>query len=330
MLLYYVKLKITKEIRDEEDVKCIVISQDIFDYSISQMIIEKKVEVIINCTDNIYNSSSFTMMKNKKIKFIFLSSKSFELFKNSGTVNIMNNYVEFKGIIFPCIEPVIKSSQMLLNSFIDNTIKYLPKEKNINEKMSITGNKINIKDYVVIISRGNYSKADIKKIKNLIRHYHPSIIAVDGGFDTAEKLKIKTDAVIGDMDSIKKKSLEKSKNIIFHCYMDGSCPAADKMPLSGKNIAYICCMGTSEDAAVLYSIKSGAKKIFTLGYHTTASDFIEKGSKGMSGYLMLRMLYGDKIVEIKGNEESKMNIDYLLYICIMLLYIITVGFLRQL
>ena len=328
MLLYYEKFKVTKEIKDTEDIKCIVISQDIFDYNVSQMIIEKKVQVVINCTNDIYNSDSFSMMKNKKIKFIFLSSGSFELFKNSGTINIMNNYIESCGIIFPYIEPKIKSSQILLNSFIDNTIKYLAKEKNINEKVNITGSKIKIKDYVVIISRGKYSKADIKKIKKIIRLYHPSIIAVDGGFDTAESLKIKTDAVIGDMDSIKRKSFEKNKNVILHCYMDGSCPAADKISKEDKNITYICCMGTSEDAAVLYSIKSGAKKIFTLGYHTTANDFIEKGSMGMSGYLMLRMLYGDKIVDVKGNAEGRMDINYLLYICIMLLYILTVGFLK--
>lgn len=328
MLLYYEKYKVTKEIKDTEKIKCIVISQNIFDYSISQMIIEKKIEVVVNCADEIYNSDSFLIMKNRKIKFIFLSRGSFELFKNSGTINIMNNYVECNGIIFPYIEPVIKSSQILLNDFIDNTIKYLSKEKNINEKVSITGSSIKIKDYVVIISRGSYSKADIKKIKNIIRLYHPSIIAVDGGFDIAENLKIKTNAVIGDMDSIKRKSYEKNKNIILHCYMDGRCPASDKISKAGKNIAYICCMGTSEDAAVLYSIKSGAKKIFTLGYHTAPNDFIEKGSMGMSGYLMLRMLYADKIVDVKGNLENKADINYLLYVCIMLLYILTVGFLK--
>lgn len=322
MFYDFVKLPISKELKDIKNKKCIIISQQIIDYSSAYMFMNKNVRFIINCTDDIYETEALRLLKRKKINVLFLPEYIFQEIGSSGKIYINNSCIIYNHKIYSYSIPGIISPKSFIDGFVENTLAYMQQEIHDIKKVKVTGIYTKPGAYALIISRGYYTYKDVIYAKNVIKRYKPTVIAVDGGADSAINYGIFPDVVIGDMDSISKNAVKMCSNFIVHCYKDGRCPGKNKIPEDlNKNVGYIYCTGTSEDAALHYCITGGVSKIYTLGYHTTSLDFIEKGRKGMSSSILIRMYYGHMITDIKDSIKGD-RVSYFPAAAAVILFII--------
>lgn len=328
MFYNYRKLSITKELKNYTGVDCIIINQNIIDFAITEMILDKKVKIIINCVDYIYQTKSCELISKNSIEILYLEAKYFKKFDNYGIVSITNHEVYYNKRCFNLFTPENRAIDSLIEGFVWNTIEYINREKELINNIEISGRTKNIKPVAIIISRGEYGKEDIRYLKKIVKEENPSIICVDGGCDIALKYKLSPDIVIGDMDSISRNTIQMTDNFVIHKYLNGICPGFIRIP-GNKNIGFIKCFGTSEDAAILYCIKEGSSKIYTLGFHINALDYIEKGRKGMASSLLIRLYYGHIITDIRGVVSASNRMVYLVPSAVILL-IILFGFFTKL
>lgn len=189
-----------------------------------------------------------------------------------------------------------------LSDFIDNTLKYAQKEKDfvihplkIPQLSTVMDNK-----HVVVVVRGSGYKNDLQALKDYIEDYRPVLIGVDGGADALMEYGHIPDLIVGDMDSVSDEALMLGKEIIVHAYPDGRAPGMTRIQALGLKAEKIPSYGTSEDVAMLLAYEQKAELIVTLGTHTHMIDFLEKGRKGMSSTILVRMKIGSKLVDAKG------------------------------
>lgn len=322
MFYQYKKFVVTKDLRNSKESLCIVISQKIIDGCTADVIMRKKVKIVINCTDFVMETDALKTLMDKGIKIYFLISNAFSDFKSSGLVFITESSIYIDGGSFDTIQPSFLNLEDYLEDFIENTVNYMDNEKELVHSITLKGDFLKPKDSVLIISRNTFNKSEFKAAKNIIKNYSPTVICVDGGADICLIQGIKPNIVIGDMDSITNFGITKCDNFILHSYLDGSCPGKEKIP-NFKKKGYISCFGTSEDAAILYCVKNDVKKIFTLGFKTNARDYIEKGRKGMASSMLIRMYYGHLIHDIENSIEfiGYRKMEYIvLFFLISLIY----------
>lgn len=325
MFYRFVKLYRTKDIRDIENPRYIIISQEKMDFPIIDMIINKGVRIIINCVDKIYEVNCLDYIYKNNIKLYFLPKKLFSCFDNNVELFLDSKGFIYNNKIIKYSEPEKVSGTDFIDDFINNTIELLQREKDLLNRIRVSGVVKIPNDEILIISRGFYSEKDIIKAKRLIRKCNPTIIGVDGGSDIALKFGIVPHIVIGDMDSISLKTINRCLYFVVHCYLDGDCPGKVKVP-KDKRTGYIKCFGTSEDAALLYSIHYGAKRIYTLGYHNISYDFLEKGRRGMSSSLLIKLKYGNLIKNISEVDIGTEGLAALLVEGILLLLCLSLYF----
>jgi len=189
-----------------------------------------------------------------------------------------------------------------LSDFIDNTLTYAQREKdfvihplNTPPLRTIMNNK-----HVVVVVRGSGYKNDLQALKDYIEDYKPILIGVDGGADALMEYGHIPDLIVGDMDSVSDEALMLGQEIIVHAYPDGSAPGMKRIQSLGLEAEKILSHGTSEDVAMLLAYEQKAELIVTLGTHTHMIDFLEKGRKGMSSTILVRMKIGSKLVDAKG------------------------------
>lgn len=329
MLYNYRKFSVTKELKNYSKIDCIIICQNIIDFAAVEMIVDKGIKKIINCVDFIYGTKSYEEINKRGIELFFLPFKCFNAFNDYGMVDIDRKGIKYNGDYLLFSIPEVKSIDLLIENFALNTIEYMKMENKLIKCIEITGESKNIRPVSIIISRGEYGKEDIKYIKKIIREENPSVICVDGGSDIAIKYKIKPDMVIGDMDSISSNTLQLCDSFIIHKYLNGICPGLKRIP-EYKRIGFIKCFGTSEDAAILYCIRKGASKIYTLGFHVNTLDYIEKGRKGMASSLLIRLYYGHNIIDIKRLTTSSNKILYFVSSAALILIILYFSFIQNL
>lgn len=325
MFYNYRKLCITKELKNYTKIDCIIINQNILDFATAEMIIEKGIKKVINCVDYVYITNNNELMANNSIDILYLPAMTFTEFDSFGIVDIGRSSVSYnkKNLIFST--PEKKPIESLIKGFVWNTIEYMEREKELINSIEISGHTRDINDVCIIISRGEYGKEDIRYARKIIKEENASIICVDGGCDTALNYRLLPDIIVGDMDSISRKAIELCDNFIIHSYLNGFCPGLKRIPES-KRIGLIKCFGTSEDAAILYCIEKGSSRIYTLGFHTSAPDNMEKGRKGMSSTLLIRLYYGHIIKDIKQQPASGSKMLYLVSSAAVILIILYFSF----
>jgi uncharacterized membrane-anchored protein len=57
--------------------------------------------------------------------------------------------------------------------------------------------------------------------------------------------------------------------------------------------------GTSEDIALLLAYDKGASSIILIGGHSSMTDFLERGRKGMGSTLITRLKIEDRLIDYK-------------------------------
>ncbi len=189
-----------------------------------------------------------------------------------------------------------------LNDFIDNTLKYAQKEKDfVIHPLDVPPLRTMMQNkHVVVVVRGSGYKNDLQALKDYIEDYQPVLIGVDGGADALMKYGHIPDLIVGDMDSVSDEALRHGKEIVVHAYPDGRAPGMTRVQALNLRAERIPSYGTSEDVAMLLAYEQNAELIVTLGTHTHMIDFLEKGRKGMSSTILVRMKIGSKLVDAKG------------------------------
>ena len=197
----------------------------------------------------------------------------------------------------------------VLHDFIDNTLDYAEKEKDIILSpvdmppvgISMTGR------HVLVVTRGKNYKEDLKAIRSYIDEVNPVRIGVDGGADALLEFGCEPDIIVGDMDSVSDSALRKCREIIVHAYPDGRAPGMERIQKMGLLAKVFPYPGTSEDVALILAYENKAELIVTVGSHTNMIDFLEKGRRGMASTFLVRMKVGYKVIDAKGVSELYKN-----------------------
>lgn len=194
-----------------------------------------------------------------------------------------------------------------LSGFINNTLDYAEKEKdlilNFNDYPELN-TSINGRNVIVVV-RSAESREALLSIKSFININNPILIGVDGGADTIVSCGLTPDILIGDMDSVSDLGIFRSREIILHAYINGSCPCLKR--ITSLNIKYklLPMIGTSEDVALLLAYDKGASNITLIGGHNSMIDFLERGRKGMGSTLITRLKIEDRLIDYR--HISKLN-----------------------
>ncbi|HHT65816.1 MAG: putative cytokinetic ring protein SteA [Caldicoprobacterales bacterium] len=207
------------------------------------------------------------------------------------------------------MEKASENIRDVLHSFIENTLDYAGKEKDIilsPIQLPIINVDVNAR-HVLVVVRGKNYKDDLKAIRSYIAETKPVMIGVDGGADAILEFGWKPDIIIGDMDSVSNRALTKCNQIIVHAYPDGRAPGMERireLKLDAEVFAY---PGTSEDAALILAYEQKAELIVAVGSHTNMIDFLEKGRSGMASTFLVRLKVGYKVIDAKGVSELYRN-----------------------
>ncbi len=221
------------------------------------------------------------------------------------------------------IEEARSNFEVELVKFIENTLNYARKEKDLILNIKIPDIEIDFKGrHVLVVIRGTDYKDDLEVIESYIKEIQPIIIAVDGGADACLEQGYIPDIIIGDMDSVSDKALRKARDVIVHAYPDGKAPGLERIEGMGLSYSLFPAPGTSEDIAMLLAYEKGADLITAVGSHSNMVDFLEKGRKGMASTFLVRLKVGDKLVDAKGVSklyQSKIYTHYWLQILMAIL-----------
>lgn len=281
-------------------------------------LIQCKPRAIINTEQSIsgkYPNRGPIILDNSGIEIIELLEKGvFNKIYDNEEINIINNEIfqkeQYIGrgtkltreIINRKTRQAMDNIEIELDSFIENTLEYAKKEKDLilgNLQLPNIETKINNK-HVLVVVRGKDYKKDLLAIRSYINEIKPVLIGVDGGGDALLEFGYKPDIVIGDMDSITDKCLISSREVIVHAYCNGEAPGLERIHNLGVKYKLFPAPGTSEDIAMLLAYENKADFIVAVGTHTNMIDFLEKGRMGMASTFLVRLKVGAKLIDAKG------------------------------
>lgn len=198
-----------------------------------------------------------------------------------------------------------KNIQVELDHFVENTLEYAKKEKDIllgNLLLPVIETNM-LNRHVLIVVRGSSYKEDLKTISSYIQEEKPVLIGVDGGADALLEFGLKPDIIVGDMDSVSDEALKSGAEIIVHAYANGSAPGLERVESMGVEARVFPMPGTSEDVAMILAWDYGASLIVAVGSHSNMIDFLEKGRKGMGSTFLVRLKVGSILVDARGVSQ---------------------------
>jgi uncharacterized membrane-anchored protein len=189
-----------------------------------------------------------------------------------------------------------------LESFVENTMEYLRKERDLLlDGVGVPDVRTDFDDrHVLIVVRGYHFREDLKALRPYIREYRPIMIGVDGGADAILEAGYKPHMIVGDMDSVSDEALTCGAEVVVHAYRDGRAPGLERMSSLGRECVVFPAAGTSEDVAMLLADDKGAKLIVAVGTHANLVEFLDKGRGGMASTFLTRLRVGGKLVDAKG------------------------------
>ena len=210
-----------------------------------------------------------------------------------------------RDLVLSLMEEARKNIDAEVFKFVDNTIEYMQKEKQLMlADLIFPKVRTPIKDrHVVVVVRGINYRADLRAIGAYIDDMNPVLIGVDGGADALLEFGHTPDLIIGDMDSVSSETLNCGAEILVHAYQDGRSPGARRLSELGIDYKIFPAPGTSEDIALLLAYELGAQLIVAVGLHSNLIDFLEKGRPGMASTFLTRMKIGSILVDAKGVSQ---------------------------
>jgi uncharacterized membrane-anchored protein len=311
---------ITKElIKNLEPIDIPVIYHEDIDEVAAYSLLNKKVKAVINCKKSLtgkYPAKGANILIKKGVIILDnLGEDFFNSIKSKDYINIIGKGLYINNNIYSDnitvlnewnINQMIQKSNTRFNTelknFINNTLEYAEKEKDIFvDPVIFPPISLEIANkQVLIVARGNDYINDLKTIKKYIEVKKPVLIGVDGGGDGLLSIGYTPDIIIGDMDSVSDECLYKTKEIIVHAYINGYAPGMGRIKKLGLKAKIFPFPGTSEDVAMLLAYENNAELIVAIGTHSNAIDFFEKGRNGMASTMLVRLKIGSKLIDAKG------------------------------
>ncbi len=97
-----------------------------------------------------------------------------------------------------------------MDRFIDNTIDYAKKKKDLYLRSRNSKVKTNYANkHVLIVVRGQDYKEDLSTMLSYIEEVKPVLVGVDGGADALIEFGYTPDVIVGDMDSVSDEALKR-------------------------------------------------------------------------------------------------------------------------
>jgi len=325
-----------------------VVKHKAIDLVVAQDLKNKNIKAIINCEKTIDEQHALDGVKylldNGIDIYDVYDTFFFNMVNEKDYICLDNNKVFINNIYYTYCTPVTKieidaavenkderqAYKKLLfvkntMGFMDTELKYFLREKDIPKlDVNIKGRE------VVIVSRGRGYREDLKAIREFITCRKPILISVDGGADAVDDTGFKSDIIVGDMDSVSDRSLLNCREILVHTYSSGYAPGLKRVEARGLKYKLLKLKGTSEDAAIYMAQLKGASAIYLIGSHTCYEEFIEKERPGMGSTVLLRILQGSRIVDLKGisnviihnnRDNMKIAVTFLFTIIIAITFI---------
>jgi len=296
------------------------------DATAANSLVEAKVKAVINCKPCIsgtYPANGAKILIQHGIQVLDnMGDQFYDKLKDGDRIEIKNNQLFINGILYTgkvqfldneSLQTLMKKSydnfHVELNRFIENTLRYAEKEKDIIlKKANLPELRTKMENrHVLIVARGYKHKQDLMMIREYIKDFKPVLIGVDGGGDALLEYGMVPDIIIGDMDSVSDVCLKKSKEIVVHAYPNGFAPGLERIKKLGLEAKLFAFPGTSEDVAMIMAYEKKADLIVTVGTHSNIIDFLEKGRKGMASTMLTRLKIGDKIVDASGVSRLYSN-----------------------
>ncbi|HEY0828730.1 MAG TPA: putative cytokinetic ring protein SteA [Bacilli bacterium] len=303
-------------VRSVEPGKIVVLKHRDLDEVAAASLVEAKVKAVINTAETMsggFSTKGPLLLLRAGIPIYEIAEAYFPVFKDHMDVKADTKFIYIDGqeipftaftedIWKPLNELAVRNIAVQLNDFIDNTLNYAMKEKQfvIKPLPDLRLKTVMAGKHVLVVVRGSGYKQDLMAIQDYIEDYRPVLIGVDGGADALLDNGFTPHLIVGDMDSISDEALKSGAEIVVHAYMDGRAPGLHRVQELGLQAQTIPSPGTSEDIAMLMAYEHNAEIIVTLGTHTHMIDFLEKGRKGMSSTMLVRMKIGSKLVDAKG------------------------------
>lgn len=296
--------------------------QDIDSVS-AQMLIDRKVALVVNAALSIsgrYPNAGPKMLLDAGIPILdAVGEESFERIHEGDFVEISGCQVKSDDSIIctgmeltaedieRMLEESKKNLDVELESFAENTLTYVLKEKSIlldTTKLPAVDTSFTGK-HVLIVVRGEGYKNDLISIRAYMNEVKPVLIGVDGGADALLEMGYKPHIIIGDMDSVSDKALKCGAEIVVHAYTDKArhAPGLVRLQELGIEAKLAAVPGTSEDVAMLLAYEKGAEMIVAVGTHSNLIDFLDKGRKGMSSTFLVRLKVGTRLVDARGASK---------------------------
>ncbi|MGY4690227.1 putative cytokinetic ring protein SteA [Salibacterium sp. K-3] len=190
----------------------------------------------------------------------------------------------------------------LMEAFFENSLHFAGKElPDFLEQWHSweQGHSLAGKDACIVIRGADYVK-DLQYARKYI--FPPDLcrIAVDGAADDMRRIAFAPDYIIGDMDSVSHASMKCGAKLIVHQGPDGDAPGLDHLLEHNMSARTVQFVGLSEDAAAAFALKEGAERIFMVGGHRDMEEYLCKGRPGMGSSLLMRMLAGSRLIDLKG------------------------------
>ncbi|WP_129597062.1 putative cytokinetic ring protein SteA [Anaerophilus nitritogenes] len=207
-----------------------------------------------------------------------------------------------KELIKKRLEETNENFEHELDKFIENTLEYAKKEKDILlGNLIIPKVKTKFKErHTLVVVRGQNYKEDLHAIKSYIEEFSPILIGVDGGGDALLEFGYVPDMIVGDMDSVSDECLKVCKEIVVHAYTNGKAPGLQRVTELGLEAVVFPAPGTSEDIAMLLAFENQTELIVAVGSHSNMIDFLDKGRRGMASTFLVRLKVGSKLIDAKG------------------------------
>ena len=288
------------------------------DSTAAQMLVDAKVGAVVNASKSCsgrYPNLGPKVLLDAKIPIIDNVAKDvFDIVTEGQSVELNDGVLRLNGAkvaegsvlaeaeVAKLLEDAKSNLGSELESFAENTLSYVTKEKSIlldPANVPDIATQINGRHTLVVV-RGETYKEDLAIIRAYIRDVKPVLIAVDGGADALIELGLKPDIIIGDMDSVTDSALECGAELIVHAYSSGESPGMARIMELGLKAKLCSIPGTSEDLALLLAYEKGAELIVAVGTHSHLVDFLDKGRRGMSSTFLVRLKVGNRLVDAKG------------------------------
>ena len=207
-----------------------------------------------------------------------------------------------------------------LERFAVNTLEYVQREARLTfEPLELPPLRTQFKGrHALVVVRGQDYKSDLSALRSYIREFRPVLIGVDGGADALLEMGMKPDVIVGDFDSVSRRALNTTPDLVHHVHPDGRAPGRETLQEWEVRYHEFVVEGTSEDVAMLLAYEAGAELIVAVGTHATMVEFLDKGRRGMASTFLTRLRLGPVLVDAKGvsrlYERRVRRLDWVLLV----------------